>query len=61
MAFLGQITQKIQEIKAMPQVNEMVEQMNKAKQNLAPVLNKCTQQLDTLGKILQVGFFGFFL
>jgi len=52
MAFLGQLSAKFQELK--PQINSVVEQANKAKQNLVPVLNKCTQQLDTLGKILQV-------
>lgn len=59
MAFLGQLQTKLQEIKthAMPQVSAVLEQANqatnKARQNLMPVLNKCTQQLDTLSKILQ--------
>lgn len=59
MAFLGQLQSKLQGIKtqAMPQVNAVLEQANqattKARQNLMPVLNKCSQQLDTLGKILQ--------
>uniref|UniRef100_A0A914Z999 Uncharacterized protein n=1 Tax=Panagrolaimus superbus TaxID=310955 RepID=A0A914Z999_9BILA len=52
MAFLEQLSAKFQELK--PQLNNVVEQANKAKQNLVPVLNKCSQQLDTLGKILQV-------
>lgn len=52
MAFLGQLTAKLNEFK--PQINEVVERANKAKQNLVPVLNQCTQKLDTLGKILQV-------
>uniref|UniRef100_A0A914C0A8 Carbonic anhydrase n=1 Tax=Acrobeloides nanus TaxID=290746 RepID=A0A914C0A8_9BILA len=38
----------------MPQINEVMERANKAKQNLVPVFNQCTQKLDTLGKILQV-------
>ncbi|KAI3413768.1 hypothetical protein GPALN_011249 [Globodera pallida] len=59
MAFLGQLQSKLQEIKmqAMPQVSAVLEQANqatsKARQNLMPVLSKCGQQLDTLGKILQ--------
>ncbi|KAL3085015.1 hypothetical protein niasHS_010084 [Heterodera schachtii] len=59
MAFLGQLQSKLQEIKmqAMPQVSAVLEQANqatsKARQNLMPMLNKCGQQLDTLGKILQ--------
>lgn len=52
MAFLNQISAKIQEIKG--QLPQVIEQANKAKQNLVPVFNKCTQQLDNLGKILQV-------
>ncbi|KAH7727687.1 Eukaryotic-type carbonic anhydrase family protein [Aphelenchoides avenae] len=55
MAFLGQLQAKFQEIKTqVPQVGQVLEQANKAKQNLVPVFNKCTQQLDSLGKILQV-------
>jgi ABC-type transporter Mla subunit MlaD len=57
MAFLGQLQSKLQEIKAMPQVSAVLEQANqatsKARQNLMPVLKKCNQQLDTIGKILQ--------
>lgn len=59
MAFLGQLQSKLQEIKtqAMPQVSAVLEQANqatnKARKNLMPVLNKCTQQLDALGKVLQ--------
>ncbi|KAL7077552.1 hypothetical protein ACQ4LE_003305 [Meloidogyne hapla] len=59
MAFLNQIQTKLQEIKtkSMPQVSAVLEQANqatnKAKQNLLPVFNKCTQQLDTFTKILQ--------
>jgi uncharacterized membrane-anchored protein YhcB (DUF1043 family) len=59
MAFLGQIQSKLQEIKtkSIPQVNAVLKQANqatnKAKQNLMPVFNKCSQQLDTLTKILQ--------
>nr|CAD2173614.1 unnamed protein product [Meloidogyne enterolobii] len=59
MAFLNQIQTKLQEIKtkSMPQVSAVLEQANqatsKAKQNLLPVFNKCTQQLDSLTKILQ--------
>nr|CAD2187712.1 unnamed protein product [Meloidogyne enterolobii] len=59
MAFLNQIQTKLQEIKtkSMPQVSAVLEQANqatnKAKQNLLPVFNKCTAQLDTLTKILQ--------
>jgi carbonic anhydrase len=52
MAFLGQLQAKFQEIKT--QLPQVVEQANKAKQNLVPVFNKCTQQLDSIGKILQV-------
>uniref|UniRef100_A0A7E4VV08 Carbonic anhydrase n=1 Tax=Panagrellus redivivus TaxID=6233 RepID=A0A7E4VV08_PANRE len=52
MAFLEQLSAKFSELS--PKINSVVEQANKAKQNLVPVLNKCTQQLDTLGKILQV-------
>uniref|UniRef100_A0A915ER15 Alpha-carbonic anhydrase domain-containing protein n=1 Tax=Ditylenchus dipsaci TaxID=166011 RepID=A0A915ER15_9BILA len=51
MAFLGQLQAKFNEIKT--QLPQVIEQANKAKQNLVPVLNKCTQQLDSLGKILQ--------
>ena len=64
MAFLGQLQSKLQEIKtqAMPQVSAVLEQANqratKARQNLMPVLSKCSQQLDTLGKILQVKAIG---
>lgn len=52
MAFISQLTNKLQEIKT--QLPQVIEQANKAKQNLVPVFNKCTQQLDNLGKILQV-------
>lgn len=52
MAFINQLTAKLQEIKI--QLPQVIEQANKAKQNLVPVINKCTQQLDNLGKILQV-------
>ena len=58
MAFLEQLSAKFQELK--PQLNSVVEQANKAKQNLVPVFNKCTQQLDTIGKILQVSHNQFF-
>lgn len=54
MAFLGQLTAKFNELKTMPQISEVMERANKAKQNLVPVFNQCTQKLDTLGKILQV-------
>lgn len=52
MAFLGQLNAKFNEIKN--QLPQVVEQANKAKQNLVPVFNKGIQQLDSLGKILQV-------
>ena len=60
MAFLSQLSSKFQEIKN-TQLPQVLEQANKARQNLMPVINKCTQQLttvghqiDALGKILQV-------
>lgn len=52
MAFLGQLSAKLNEIKT--QIPQVVEQANRAKQNLIPVFTKGRQQLDTLGKILQV-------
>jgi hypothetical protein len=52
MAFLGQLNAKLNELKN--QIPQVVEQANKAKQNLVPVFNKGIKQLDTLGKILQV-------
>jgi hypothetical protein len=52
MAFLGQLQAKFNEVKA--QIPQVVEQANKAKQNLVPVFNKATQQLNNLGQILQV-------
>lgn len=55
MAFFNQFSAKFQELKT--QLPQVIEQANKAKQNLVPVFNKCTQQLDNLGKILQVILF----
>jgi hypothetical protein len=52
MAFLEQLRTKFDEFKT--QIPQVVEQANKAKQNLVPVFNKGIQQLDSLGKILQV-------
>jgi len=52
MAFLTQLNAKFNEIKT--QLPQAMEQMNKAKQNLVPVFNRGIQQLDSLGKILQV-------
>ncbi|KAI6181386.1 Carbonic anhydrase 1 [Aphelenchoides besseyi] len=52
MAFLGQLQAKFNDLKT--QIPQVVEQANKAKQNLVPVFNKGREQLGTLGKILQV-------
>ncbi|KAI6239802.1 Carbonic anhydrase 1 [Aphelenchoides fujianensis] len=52
MAFLGQLQAKFNDLKG--QLPQVVEQANKAKQNLVPVFNKGREQLGTLGKILQV-------
>jgi len=52
-AFLGQISAKFSELKEVTksQLPQVVEQANKAKQNLAPMLSKCSEQLDHLAKI----------
>lgn len=57
MAFLSQLNAKFNEIK--DQLPHVVEQANKAKQNLVPVFNRGIQQLDSLGKILQVNVINF--
>lgn len=68
MAFINQISSKIQDIKN-NQLPQVIEHANKARQNIMPTINKCSQQvqqtaaavghlgaekLDALGKILQV-------
>uniref|UniRef100_A0AC35UA91 Alpha-carbonic anhydrase domain-containing protein n=1 Tax=Rhabditophanes sp. KR3021 TaxID=114890 RepID=A0AC35UA91_9BILA len=55
MAFMNQlnsITASIQNLK--PNLSQVVEKANQAKQNLVPIFNKCTQQLDAIGKFLPV-------
>ncbi|CAD5211651.1 unnamed protein product [Bursaphelenchus xylophilus] len=56
MAFLGQLSAKFNEVKTQLPLNSVLDNVNKVRQNVVnnPVFNKCTQQLDSLGKILQV-------
>ncbi|KAK0426356.1 hypothetical protein QR680_009665 [Steinernema hermaphroditum] len=59
MAFLGQLQQQMAQVTAQmqalkPHVTQVVEQASKATQGIVPIINKCTQQIDSLGKILPV-------
>ncbi|VDO23827.1 unnamed protein product [Brugia timori] len=56
MAFLGQLTANVQAQlnNVKPQLNSVLQTATRARDNLAPILNRATAQLDNLGKILQV-------
>ncbi|MFH4982452.1 hypothetical protein AB6A40_009161 [Gnathostoma spinigerum] len=56
MAFFGQLTANVQAQLNLvkPQLNSVLQTATRAKDNLVPMLNKATAQLDSLGKILQV-------
>uniref|UniRef100_A0A915PG06 Alpha-carbonic anhydrase domain-containing protein n=1 Tax=Setaria digitata TaxID=48799 RepID=A0A915PG06_9BILA len=56
MAFLGQLTANVQaQLNSVkPQLNSVLQTASRARNNLAPILNRATAQLDNLGKILQV-------
>lgn len=59
MAFLGQLTANVQaQLNSVkPQLNSVLQTASRARDNLAPILNRATAQLDNLGKILQAGRF----
>lgn len=56
MAFLGQLTANVQAQlnNVKPQLNSALQTATRARDNLVPILNRATAQLDNLGKILQV-------
>ncbi|OZC12444.1 carbonate dehydratase, eukaryotic-type [Onchocerca flexuosa] len=56
MAFLGQLTANVQAQlnNVRPQLNSVLQTATRARDNLAPILNRATAQLDNLGKMLQV-------
>ncbi|VDN03682.1 unnamed protein product [Thelazia callipaeda] len=56
MAFLGQFTANVQaQLNNMkPQLNSVLQSASRARDNLKPIFNKATAQLDNLGRILQV-------
>lgn len=58
MAFLSQLTANVQAQlnNVKPQLNSVLQTATRARDNLAPILNRATAQLDNLGKILQVNF-----
>ncbi|VDK75157.1 unnamed protein product [Litomosoides sigmodontis] len=56
MAFLGQLTANVQAQlnNVKPQLNSALQTATRARDNLVPILNRATAQLDNLSKILQV-------
>lgn len=58
MAFLGQFTANVQAHlnSVKPQLNSVLQSATRARQNLVPMINRASAQLDNIGKILQVLF-----
>uniref|UniRef100_A0A0N4ZXZ6 Carbonic anhydrase n=1 Tax=Parastrongyloides trichosuri TaxID=131310 RepID=A0A0N4ZXZ6_PARTI len=52
MSFFNNLTAQLKNLQ--PNIAQVVEKANQAKQNLAPIINKCTQQIDAISKFLPV-------